>query len=280
MPSTKKIKDTFNKFAGEKMNVVVFDIETSHNILAEFGLYGEKSGNPDNIIQDWFIICAAWKILGDDEIHAVSILDNKKRFKKDRSDDYVVVKKMHDVLSKADVIIGHNMQGFDWKKLNTRFIVHGLPPLSKKRIADTYKIAKREFSFTSNKLDFIAQKLKIGKKMDAPKGLWLRALFGDEEAIHKMVEYNKVDVDITEKVYFALRPYDTAPINFSTHAESEDCTCPRCMSDDLQKRGYSYTNAGKFQRYQCNDCGGWARGRQNLLSKSSLGYKPGFTHAQ
>jgi len=274
---TKKVTKSFN-IESSGPRICVIDIETSPIVLAEFGLYGEKSGNHKNILADWYIISAAWKMLGDKETQAVSVLDAPKAFKADPHDDEVVVRKLHEVLSSVDIICGHNISKFDWPKINTRFIKLGLPPIAKARHIDTYRVAKREFNFTSNRLDYIGEYLGLGGKMETPKGLWLQAIRGDAEAIKVMVEYNKQDVELTEKVYLALRPFDTAHVNMAVVDHDGACACPKCTSENLQKRGYSYTTTGKFQRYQCTDCGGWSRGRDNLLSaRNNGGVKPNLT---
>jgi len=248
------------------LKILVWDIETSQMLVPVFSLWGNDSIQPDNILQEWFIISAAWKWLGHKKVSAVSLLDDSARFKNDHLDDYHVVATMHEVLSEADVILGHNIDRFDWPKLNTRFIKHGLPPLPKKQHIDTLKIAKKEFKFSSNRLDYIAKFLGIGRKIETAKGLWLAALMGDKKAIRQMVTYNKGDVELTEKVYLALRPYSRSNVNLSAFTKG-DHACPKCTSTEVHKRGYAYTGAGKYQRYQCTNCGGWSRGKDNLLSK-------------
>ena len=45
--------------------------------------------------------------------------------------------------------------------------------------------------------------------------------------------------------------------------------CPNCASSNLGKRGFTYTNVSKFQRYICKDCGAWSRGRSNLANRDN-----------
>lgn len=258
------------------VKILTWDVETAPMLLAEFSLFNKNNTSHKNIVQDWFMICAAWKWLHKKKPEGVSLLDDLQRFKQDPTDDYVVVKKLHDVLMEADIIVGHNSDGFDWKKFNARCIKHGLKPVPKTRSADTYKIAKKEFKFSSNRLDYIAKYLGVGQKLETQEGLWLRALAGEKKAIKDMLKYNKVDVIITEEVYKKLRPFATSHPNLSTvldhKGEVKDHHCPKCNSKgSLQKRGHAHTNVGKFQRYQCTSCGGWSRGRKNLFSKAETG---------
>ena len=257
------------------MNILTFDLETGYMLNANFSLW-EETRNHKNIVQDWYIICGAWKWIDSARVEAVSLLDDPDRFKDDITDDYHVVKRLHEELGKADILVGHNIDRFDIPKLNTRFYYHGLPPLPKVRTLDTLKMAKRAFKFSSNRLDYIAQYGKdAGEgKMNTTQGLWLKALQGDEEAIKEMVEYNKQDIVISEDVMLKLRPFDQSPTNLSVYMKdgvAGSPHCPKCNSNSIQKRGYSYTTAGKFQRYQCQNCGGWSRGRENLMSKKHTG---------
>lgn len=266
------------------LNIITFDTETSHSVLAEFGLRRHGMTSHDNILQDWFMFCAAWKTLGQKKVHSVSLLDDPKAFDQDITNDRVVVEKLHEVLSSADMLVGHNIDNFDWKVFNTRCIYHGLPPVPKIRTADTYKIARRAFRFTSNRLDYIAKFLGVGAKVETEKGLWLKALAGDKKALKAMTKYCCGDVQVNEDVYLKLRPFDHMHPNLSTINDMEDTTprCTKCNSDKLQKRGYARTNAGVFHRYQCQNCTGWGRGRKNLANKSETGVAPSdkYLHSQ
>jgi hypothetical protein len=48
-------------------------------------------------------------------VHGVSVLDNPRRYQRNMHDDFHVVKALHKVLSKADVIVAHNGDAYDIK---------------------------------------------------------------------------------------------------------------------------------------------------------------------
>lgn len=48
----------------------------------------------------------------------------------------------------------------------------------------------------------------------------------------------------------------------------EQPSCPRCGGTHLHKRGYTYTNGGRYGRLRCVDCGGWSRGREDTRTKT------------
>lgn len=203
-----------------------------------------------------YIICAGWKWEGEDKVHTVSTLDDQKRYKKDPHDDQHVVEKLHSVLSKADVIIHHNGDSFDKRYVDTRILKLDLPALPPVTSIDTYKVAKQKFLFNSNKLDYLGQFLGLGKKVKTTPGLWMRVMQGDKDAVLEMVEYNKQDVLLLEKVFLKLRPYCASHVNRELYGS---IGCPRCGSNEVQSRGLHRAITKTYQRFCCQDCGGWFR---------------------
>ena len=128
----------------------------------------------------------------------------------------------------------------------------------RQRKQDAVKAARKHFMFTSNKLDYLAQFLGVGRKMDTPKGLWKRALLGDGQAITKMVQYCKRDVGILEKVYLKLRPHITGHPNLALLNQDDPYfRCPNCNSTHVIKRGFKNTRTRRYRQYQCLDCGAY-----------------------
>lgn len=236
--------------------ILLWDVETSYILAYTFGLYDQQI-SPANIVDDWFMICASWKWLGDKKAQAVSVLDDDVRFALNRKNDGVVIEKLHEVLSEADILVAHNGDKFDLKKFNARAIQHGLTPLPPIKTIDTLKVARKEFKFTSNRLDFLAQHLGLDGKLENPSGLWRAATEGDKKAIKQMVKYNKVDVEVLEKVYYKLLPYIRNHPSYGVILNSEVPVCSKCGSTHLQSRGTFPTTSGHKRRYQCMDCGGW-----------------------
>ena len=44
--------------------------------------------------------------------------------------------------------------------------------------------------------------------------------------------------------------------------------CPKCSSEKIIKRGFAYTDVAQYQRFKCQDCLCWFRGRENLKKKA------------
>lgn len=239
--------------------IVLWDIETSGIVATTWNLHPESISHK-NMIQDWFIICAAWKELGKDKIETVSVLDNPERLgTKGITNDYHVIKTLRDMLQDVDILVHHNGDKFDIKMFTTRLIYHNLPPLPKLTTVDTLKEVRKVARFTSNRLDFLGHTLAGIGKQETPEGTWLKSMQGDPDAIHTMVEYNKQDVNVLEAVYLKLRPYmKNHPHRGVLEGNEPAHSCPKCGSTNVHKDGIRLTAAGyKRQEMKCNDCGGY-----------------------
>lgn len=237
------------------LKILLFDIETCHNIVAAFQLKVDYI-QPQNILQERHLISICYKWLGEKTVHSISLLDDMERFNNNPHDDYYICSEFHKVLSEADVIVGHNSDKFDIKVVEGRMLINKLPPLPPVLKIDTLKIAKSRFSFNSNKLDYLGHVLGCGRKIHTDNSLWLKVLAGNVKAIHSMVKYNKQDVRLLEQVFFKLRPY-ISKLPSSQHGLL--CQKPGCGSAKIQMRGVSRNATRTYQRYQCQTCGGWGR---------------------
>lgn len=240
------------------MTILVYDVEVSSLdlMLRTYDLKNRiKYFNHEDIVRDWTMLGAAWKVLGEDRVRCVSVSH------KDVFNDYEVICALHKALARAEVVIGHNSDGFDIKKFNTRAVYYGLEPLQPKKQIDTIKIAKKYFKFTSNSLRYIASYLGLGDKGESPE--WDLILAGDKKALAAMREYNKRDVTVTEAVYLRLRDYHHTHPDVSTVtrdvAGEAMLKCPRCDSVDIKKDGtFPIIKNGMIvsrkQRYSCTSC--------------------------
>lgn len=249
------------------MKILLFDIETSPILANIWGLWTETR-DFKFVDVDWYVLSWSAKWL-DSKTTMVKSLPDYPNYKKNAQDDSALLKELWNLLDEADIVIGHNAQKFDVKKINTRFLINGLPPPSSYRVVDTLLIAKRHFAFTSNRLDTLGQILGLGKKVDTGGfSLWKGCLENDPKCWSKMRQYNKQDVVLLEKVYLKLRPYCNNHPNVSIDAlENSSPSCPCCGSTKLVRRGYAFTNSSKFARLCCSNCGKWSRSKVNEIPK-------------
>jgi len=255
--------------------ILFFDVEIAKNLYAKFPPRGPEYDNYTNIIKDWWIICFAYKWSTEDDVTVVSVLDYPELFQEDPSDDSNVVAALHALISEADVIIGHRMEAFDWKKFYARVLYHDLPPLNKPKIIDTHKMAKAVAEFSSGSLDYLTKYLKLSeKKENRGNDMWndlIKAMFAHnlewmEDVIDEIVDYCVYDVPACEDLYYKLLPHasNVFRVNMNLYSDGEH-VCPCCSSKKLQKRGFRTTITGKFQAYQCKDCGAWSQDKTSLV---------------
>jgi hypothetical protein len=251
---------------GNGAKIVVLDIETFPNLVYTWGLY-EQNVSINQIVRDWSIASITWKWLGDPKCHYIDC-------SKDPLDDSLLLAKIWEVLDQADIVVGQNSNHFDLRKINARLIESGYPPPSPYRQIDTKVEAKRVAMFTSNRLEWLSQHLSTipkDKHKEFPGfELWSECLAGNPKAWAAMKKYNPTDVLATEQVYIRLRPWMKTHPNIGLfNADQSKPSCPKCASDNVQKRGVWRAAAGIYPRYRCMDCNTWCRGRytQNTISE-------------
>jgi DNA-directed RNA polymerase subunit RPC12/RpoP len=152
--------------------------------------------------------------------------------------------------------------------LNKEFLLQHLAPPAPYKQIDLLRVVRKEFRFPSNKLDYIAQRLGLGKKT-AHEGyqLWVKCMNKDPVAWKVMEKYNKQDVVLLEKVYDRLLPWIKSHPNHNLYGGDG---CPNCGSHRLQKRGFSYTTTGTFQRFQCTNCGSWSKSTKAIKEHADV----------
>jgi hypothetical protein len=109
-----------------------------------------------------------------------------------------------------------------------------------------------------------------GKSFDVP---WLNGAFlinkiAPPSPFKEMERYNVIDVVIMEDTYNRLLPWIKGHASHSVLNETGERVCPRCGGTHHHKRGFTYTNASKFQRFQCRSCHGWFKDNVILNRKA------------
>ena len=243
------------------------DIETFPLLVHRWQLHDESPVALNQIVQEWSIASFAWKWMDEKR---VIYRDTGGRGAKTVRDDKALVIELRDLLCEAEIVIGQNHRKFDLKKINARIIQHGLKPYSPIRTVDTTIEARRYFGFTSKKLEWMSKHLTDTPK-DSHKDfpgfeLWTACLEDNPKAWREMKKYNVRDVEATEAVYKRLLPWMTTHPNIAAYIEDKEPRCPKCGSDRLNVHRHVRTQQGKYTRYICTECGGWARGKTTALA--------------
>lgn len=239
------------------MKILLLDIETAPNLAYVWGVWQQNIGI-NQIENNGYVLCWAAKWLGEEKIHFGSL---------HKHSPVSMLERIHRLVDQADAVVHYNGQKFDMPVLNREWLKYGFAPPAPYKHIDLLQVAKRQFRFVSNKLDYVSQFLGLGHKVrHEGHELWTACMKGDSKAWGRMKEYNIQDVVLLEKLYGRLIPWiDKHP---SHGAVSESVVCPKCGHDELQQRGFAITALHKYRRYQCKACGGWARGNKTVLPRT------------
>lgn len=231
-----------------KPNVLLLDIETAPLTAYVWGLF-DQNVSIDQIVEHGHILCVSWKWLGSSKVEYVKVVGNEA----------AGLKKVHDALDLADYVIHYNGTKFDIPTLHREFLLNELHPPSPVREIDLLRAVRRKFRFSSNKLDYVCQRLGLGNKVHH-KGmsLWKDCMSGKSAAWKVMKEYNIHDVVLLEKLYKKLLPWIPNHPNTTMFA-LDKLSCPRCSSTHYLKRGLQHTATRTYQRYRCDNCHSWFR---------------------
>jgi hypothetical protein len=247
-----------------KARILLLDIETFPNVGYSWTKW---ETNVLDFIEHWYILSFAYKWFGDKKTKVLGLPDFKGY--KPGGKDKELLKYLWKLLNEADIVIAQNGNAFDIKKINTRFLEWGMMPPSPYKTIDTLTVARRYFSFNSNKLDDLGRDLGIGRKAEHEGfPLWIKCSKGDMKAWSRMKKYNCQDVELLEKLYIKERPWIKDGPNLDMWADIK--VCPKCGSDKLHSRGEAITQSYIYNRYQCQNCGGWSRhikGKRNSYMK-------------
>lgn len=239
------------------MRVLFYDIESMPHTSYTWGTYKQFIA-PSQIVQSGRVACWAVKEYGKDRIQFASELNGHKE----------MITKLHKILSDADAVCGYNSINFDNKMMNAEYAKYGLAPLPPAKQLDLFRVVKKHFKLPSYKLEYVVKYFGIGEKVKhAGFDLWVRCMAGERQAWKEMREYNERDTELLEALYIKLLPWIG---NHPSHSlDTEAMICTNCGSNHLHRKGYQTSKVGKWNRYQCQDCGHWMRSRTNEVPRGT-----------
>jgi DNA polymerase elongation subunit (family B) len=239
--------------------VLIYDIEVSPIVAYTWDLKPFRLPI-ENIVEDPRILCIGFKWLGEKKVHLISEWEHGREG---------MLEQIHAAFDEADAVVGFNSKSFDTRWVLGELAREGYAPPSPFSEVDLYREARSLWKYPSHRLAYLTKALGVKTKLDAGGfGTWKGVLAGDPKAQRRMGTYCKGDVSSTEEFYYRMLPWlktlPTATLYVDDLSGLElVCTRPGCESNQLQRRGFSYTRLGKFARYQCQTCTGWLRGRKN-----------------
>lgn len=232
------------------LRVLTIDIETSPAEVYVFDLF-KQNISIGQIKEPTRVISFTAKWLGEDA----------KFYGEDELTHRELIEKAFELLSEADAVVTYNGDRFDIPHLNREFTELGLGRPQPFHSIDLYKVVKKHHKFLSNKLAWITERLELsGKKENSGWPLWIGCLNGEAWAWAEMRAYNLQDVVTTEELYLELLVWIDNHPNVQLYRDEplDRPGCPRCESPRVVKQGFKTTKVGKFQQYQCLNCGSWS----------------------
>lgn len=177
-----------------------------------------------------------------------------------------MIKRVHDAIEAADVVIGWNSNGFDLKVLNKEFLSLSLGPPAPYKSVDLLTTSRTQFKFLNNKLDYVARKMGCPYgKLPHDKSMWLACMgLGADKDMEKhygkMLRYNKRDVQLLDWIFPRFRPYIRGFPNLNIYLAEPDGKrrCPRCLHTKLRFFDKRPILELARDRYHCGHCGGWS----------------------
>lgn len=224
---------------------LIVDIETSPNIVATFGTRNVNIGLTQ-IIEPSRVMSVAAKWHGDTEMMFWRG-DTEKRRRK-------MIRAVWGLLDEADAVVHYNGVRFDVPKIRGEAVAYELTPWSPFKQVDLWSTAK-QLGYVSSKLDHVLDRLSLDRKLSNDgMALWLACMRGDDAAWENLRAYNEQDVYATEKLYDRLLPWINGLPHHGLYVDNDEALqhcCQRCGSTALTKRGFAYTNLGRYTRYRC-----------------------------
>lgn len=249
-PSLKKLA------ARSRPKRLFIDLETSPNVVYSWRVGYKINIDYENIVQERAIICIGYKWQGE----PVQCLTW------DRGDDAAMLTSFVPILESADEVVAHFGDRFDVPWLRARAAFHGIPVNPHIKTIDTKAQAARKFYFNSNRLDYLAQFLGLGKKIETDFDLWKDVVAGDEAALAKMVRYCRHDVRLLERVYKRLESYNAPKTHQGVMRGGVCSDCPKCGSSNTIPISQQVTGTGAVRpKMKCKRCG-----QQFLITRAEL----------
>lgn len=232
------------------------DIETFPHKAYNWSLWKFSAG-PNMLIEPGYVISYAWKVN-----------NGKTQFRSMHDEDFYST--LHQVLDMADCLITYNGDKFDMKHIRRELLLNGYPPVRPVPSIDLYKVVKSEFHFASNRLDYVAGEVLDEHKLETGGfSLWPAFVSGEPTALRMMERYNKRDVNITWRLYRALRAYirnhpHVGP-GIGIEDSDEQYECPVCQSEKIAWKRERRTRCYAIRQVQCGNCQHWYDGKRKKL---------------
>ena len=232
--------------------ILLLDLETAPILCATWRLWDT---NAVYVVRNSYILMCQYQWLGEKKVHTRAVCDYHG-YKKDPHNDKNVCLHLRELLSKADCVVAHNGDTFDFPMVLGRLFAHGIAPPSPFKQIDTKKIANG-LRLDSRALDALGKITGVGRKVKHEGAAMWEAIVERQcpRAWAKMRRYGIQDIRLLARVYPLLRPFAKNHPDLTVWSERPGC--PVCQSTHVKKDGFSVLRKRRVQQWQClaDGCG-------------------------
>lgn len=251
---------------GVRNRILIIDVERLPGITQQFwwdrGDLKNRYVHHETVIREprTTIACAKWY----DEPDAIRLAEWDKGGRK------TFLRKLHQLMSEADIVVGHNVDNADvpWIKGDLHVPRIGHPhrpdhqPLPPFKTVDTLKVLRREFKsgVAFKGLDAFAQIVGIPSKTDRyDREAMERAVAGSTEDRERLTDYCAGDVVATQWLYDWLRPHIKNHPALFVDGKNKLAVCNRCGNKTKPTSKRYVANVLTYSMQKCGTCGGYSR---------------------
>jgi len=248
----------------EAPKILLTDIETCMIEGYFWGLYKQRL-QPNQIKKEWCILSWAAKWLYSSNIMSDVVNVDEVLVR----DDKRIMSSLYSLLNTADIIVAHNLIKFDIRKINSRLLIHGFPPPMPYQMIDTLVQSRKLFAHSSHTQDHLTKLFSVSEKLSTNYQLWKDCMDGDQDALDRMVTYNRGDIRGLEDIFTIMLPWMKGIPNAGLYMDTTETVCvkPGCGNTELTWEGYYYASVNRYRAFRCNKCGGIGRSRVPETSK-------------
>ncbi len=255
-------KLTLKDFKGAVANglqVLHVDIETSISKFYGFSC-GEQYVSHDSMVEgtETKVMSIQFKFEGDKKTQFLAWDFDKKT--KTGDDSRILEKFVTHVLPEAHILVGQNLDGFDYKVLNDRIMLLGLTPIDHELTLDILKLSRQSFRKLSHKLDYRSKLTDLGGKHRMERQDWIDIVEGRKSVLDKMIPYGLKDVDDEQAImykefnYYKKLPVKIQKIIRQYLIKPERVMCLKCASRRQRRFDIKVKTVANTLKYTCNTC--------------------------
>jgi DNA polymerase elongation subunit (family B) len=248
------------------MTFLGWDIETSHMLVRTFYIGQKVRLGTDQIVAPTKVISIQYQNAKHKKAKYLEWDKVSDEIGSNGFDDSSMIEEfITNIFPEADIQLTQNGDAFDFKILNERAKVLGLPPVPNIPSLDILKLSRRSVRAVSHRLDYRSKQQGLGGKIKMYDQDWVDIEENDVPVSKKMGPYGCKDVEDTLELFWAELPYyKDLPLKIEqivldylvgpgnrNPLRNKKVYCPSCRN---KRRLASDVRQINRKKYECNRC--------------------------